>query len=322
MYPIPRGWDFAQSCHGDEGIDDLGKFAELLAAEPIVVLDGAGGTELERRGYVDRLRMWSAGAIEDAPEMVVRIHRDYIEAGAQVITTQTFTCCRRRFRKVGTEVLFEPLTRRAVALAIRARREADRPDVLIAGSLSPLEHCYHPELAPRGDDGYAEHVESVRLLAEAGVDLLVIETMNTIDEARAALRAAKTSGLDVVLGFCCGRGGKLLSGESVRGAVEALDPLAPTAYAINCTPPSLTTRAVADLAAATSTPFGAYANVGDWSGGTWSRVFGSEFIFDVDPDAYLQHATGWRELGVAFVGGCCGTGPEHIRRLASAMARR
>ncbi len=297
----------------------MGKFAELLAVVPTVVLDGAGGTELERRGYVDRLRLWSAGAIEDAPEMVVRIHRDYIDAGAHVITTQTFTCCRRRFRKVGAEALFEPLTRRAVALAILARREADRPDVLIAGSVSPLEHCYHPELAPRGDDGYAEHLESVRLLTEAGVDLLVIETMNTIDEARAALRAARTSGLDVVVGFCCARGGRLLSGESVREAVQTLDPLAPTAYAINCTPPPLTTRAVADLATATATPFGAYANVGEWSDGTWARVFGAEFIFDVDPGMYLQHAMSWRDLGAAFIGGCCGTGPEHVRRLAVAF---
>jgi S-methylmethionine-dependent homocysteine/selenocysteine methylase len=297
----------------------MGKFVELLAAGSTVVLDGAGGTELERRGYVDRRRLWSAGAIDEAPELVVRIHRDYIDAGAQVITTQTFTCCRRRFRKSDAEALFEPLTGRAVALAIRARQEAGRPDVLIAGSLSPLEHCYHPELAPRGDDGYAEHLESVQLLAEAGVDLLVIETMNTIDEARAALRAAKTSGLDVVLGFCCGRNGKLLSGESVHEAAQMLDPLAPAAYAINCTPVPLTTRALADLAAATATPFGAYANVGEWSDATWSRVFGAEFIFDIDPDAYLQHAMSWRELGAVFVGGCCGTRPEHVRRLADAF---
>jgi S-methylmethionine-dependent homocysteine/selenocysteine methylase len=297
----------------------VGRFVDLLAAAPTVVLDGAGGTELERRGYVDNVRLWSAGAVETAPELVVQIHRDYIDAGAQVITTQTFTCCRRRFHKAGAEARFEPLTRRAVELAVRARREADRPDVLIAGSLSPVEFCYHPQLAPRGDASYAEHLETVELLAGAGADLLVVETMNTIDEARAALRAAATSGLDVVVGFCCGRGGRLLSGEPVREAVRALDPLRPAAYAINCTPPSLTTRAVAELAAATSTPFGAYANVGDWSGGTWSRVFGPEFIFDVAPDAYLQHAIGWRELGVRFVGGCCGTQPAHIRRLAEAL---
>ena len=127
----------------------MGQFAELLASRRTVVLDGAGGTELERRGYVDRLRLWSAGAVEDAPEMVVRIHRDYIEAGAQVITTQTFTCCRRRFRKAGSEALFEPLTRRAVALAIRARREAGRPDVLIAGSVSPWSTATTPSW-PRG----------------------------------------------------------------------------------------------------------------------------------------------------------------------------
>jgi S-methylmethionine-dependent homocysteine/selenocysteine methylase len=110
-----------------------------------------------------------------------------------------------------------------------------------------------------------------------------------------------------------------LSGEPVREAVQTLDPLAPTAYAINCTPPPLTTRAVADLATATTTPFGAYANVGEWSDGTWARVFGVEFIFDVDPGMYLQHAMCWRELGAAFIGGCCGTRPEHVRRLAAAF---
>ena len=297
----------------------MGEFAERLRRGEPVVLDGGGGTELERRGYVDRLRLWSAGAVEDAPETVVRIHRDYIDAGAQVITTQTFTCCRRRFRKAGAEALFEPLTRGAVALAIQARRDARRPDVLIAGSISPLEHCYHPELAPRGDDSYAEHLESVRLLAAAGTDLILVETMNTVDEARAALRAARTSGLDVVVGFCCGRWGRLLSGEPVRDAVRALDPLGPAAYAINCTPVPLATRAAADLAAATATPFGVYANAGDWSDGTWSRVFGAEFIFELDPDAYLAHAVTWRELGAAFVGGCCGTGPAHVRRLAGAF---
>jgi S-methylmethionine-dependent homocysteine/selenocysteine methylase len=143
--------------------------------------------------------------------------------------------------------------------------------------------------------------------------------MNTIDEGRAALRAAKASGLDVVLGFCCGRGGKLLSGESVREAVTTIDLLAPSAYAINCTPVSLTTRAVTDLVAATTIPFGAYANVGGWNDRTWSRVFGSKVIFDVDPGPYLQHAMTWRELGAAFVGGCCGTGPEHVRLLARAF---
>ncbi len=297
----------------------MGRFADLLASGRPVVIDGAGGTELERRGYVDRLDLWSAGAMEDAPEMVLQIHRDYIDAGAQVITTQTFSSRRRRFEGRGLEELYEPLTKKAVELAKQARQESGNADVLIAGSLSPLEHCYHPELSPRGDESYPEHLETVRLLAEGGCDVLFVETINTIDEARAALRAAKTAGLDVMVGFCCGRDGKLLSGERVADAVRALDPLSPTAYAVNCVPVSPATRAAADIAGATTTPFGVYANVGEWSDGTWARVFGPEFIFSVDPDCYLQHAASWRQLGASFVGGCCGTTPEHIRRLTDAM---
>jgi S-methylmethionine-dependent homocysteine/selenocysteine methylase len=126
-------------------IHRMGKFAELPARGGTVVLDGAGGTELERRGYLDRRRLWSAGAIEDAPELVVRIHRDYIDAGAQVITTQTFTCCRRRFAKAGAEALFEPLTRRGVALAIDALHRSvsseisQRPQAAVEGGSEGAE---------------------------------------------------------------------------------------------------------------------------------------------------------------------------------------
>jgi homocysteine S-methyltransferase len=286
-----------------------------------VILDGAGGTELERRGYREIPGLWSAGALRDAPDLVVRIHREYLAAGAQVITTQTFNCARRRFRKAGLEALAEPLTKRAVELARRAREEAGRPEALVAGGLSPLEQCYHPERAPRGDEAYREHREMATYLAEAGADLLLVETMNTAEEARVALAAARTTGLEVVVGFVCARDGRLLSGEPLAAAVGALDPLGPTAYAVNCTPVPLATRALAELRGATRVPFGIYANVGDWQG-TWAGVFGAEFVFPVEPESYLQHAISWRQLGASFIGGCCGTTPEHIRRLGEAFLRR
>jgi homocysteine S-methyltransferase len=293
----------------------MGKFLDLIAEGRPVLLDGAGGTELERRGVPDNLRLWSGTGVREAPDVVVQIHRDNIRAGAQIITTQTFTAARRRFAKSGLADLAMPTAREAVKLAIRAREEEGRPDVLVAGSYSPLEQCYHPELAPDEATAYEEHLETVTALSEAGSDFLLAETFNTIHEARAALRAGKTTGLDVVVGFVCGRDGRLLSGEPVAQAVAELEPFEPAGYAINCTPIATTTRALADLRRAIDRPVGAYSNVGDWSIGTWSRVFGPQFIFDVSPEGYLHHATTWLELGASFAGGCCGTTPEHIAAL-------
>lgn len=296
----------------------MGKFADLFATGKPVILDGAGGTELERRGAPDPLKLWSASGMLTSPEMVVDIHRDMIAAGSQIITTQTFNTTRRRFSRVGMPEKAEATTRQAVQLARRGRDEAGASGVLIAGSYSPLEHCYHPEHAPDEETAFIEHRETVSWLAGEGVDLLLAETFNTIHEARAALRAGLETGLEVVVGFCCSAGGRLLSGETVAQAVEALEPLEPAGFAINCTPMAPTTRALADLRRATSLPIGAYSNTGDWSNETWKRVFGAWTIFDVNPESYVQHATNWLALGADFVGGCCGTTPEHI----AAMTRR
>ncbi len=293
----------------------MGKFADLLATGKPVILDGAGGTELERRGAPDPLLLWSATGTLTAPEMVVEIHRDMIAAGSQIITTQTFATTRRRFSRVGMPEQAEAATREAVRLARRARDEAGTPGVLIAGSYSPLEHCYHPTQAPDEETALLEHRATVSWLASEGVDLLLAETFNTIHEARAALRAGREAGLDVIVGFCCVAGGRLISGEPVSLAVQELAPLGSAGFAINCAPVAITTRALADLRRATDLPVGAYANCGDWSNETWSRVFGKWTIFDIDPGAYVQHATNWLALGADFVGGCCGTTPEHIAAL-------
>ncbi len=303
-----------------------------------LILDGAGGTELEARGFPDTEGIWSARALRDAPELVLAIHRDYIAAGAQIITAQTFSVRHRRFRKAGMEEQTGWFARRGIELARQARAGSGRPDVLVAGSFATLEIYSRTKDAPRGEEAFVEHEAMARIFAEAGADLLLFEAFSTIEEAYQAVRAGKTAGLDVVMGFVCGPNGALLSGEPIGDAVRAIDPLGPAAYAINCTPVTLATRAAADLARATTTPFGVYANVGDWrppaaiaaqagvtegvtgQPGFFAKTFGEENTFDVTPDVYLQHATTWRQLGASFVGGCCGTRPAHIAALAAGLS--
>lgn len=314
----------------------MGAFKSLVQARRPVILDGAGGTELEARGFPDTLGIWSARAIQDAPELVRAIHRDYLEAGADIITAQTFSVRHRRFRKAGMEPETAWFARRGIELA-REARDANAPGAVVAASFATLEIYSRTEDAPSGREAFDEHRVMADMFAEAGADFLLFEAFSTIRESYEAVRAGRTTGLDVVLGFVCGPGGTLLSGESIEEAVRTIEPLGPAGFAINCTPVTLATRAAADLARATRLPFGVYANVGDWrppaaiaaqagvepgetaKPGFFAKTFGAENMFEVTPDAYVQHAASWRELGASFIGGCCGTRPAHIAELAARL---
>jgi S-methylmethionine-dependent homocysteine/selenocysteine methylase len=268
------------------------------------VLDGPVGTELTRRGIDLPPPAWSALALDACPELVATIHRDYVAAGAEVHTANTF---RTKRRCVGAR--WEELARRAVALL----RDA-APGLRIAGSIAPLEDCYRPDLSP-GARSAAEHRELAQLLAAEGVDVLLCETFAHPLEAAIAVEEAARTGVETWVALTAGPGGDLLTPARMREAALACVRAGARGVLVNCTPASRTlpfVRAIADL----GVPFGAYANAGDASEGLgWSS----------DPlasaEAYAAHASQWVEAGATLVGGCCGTGPEHIRALASRSQR-
>jgi S-methylmethionine-dependent homocysteine/selenocysteine methylase len=285
----------------------------LLNSKPLIFLDGAMGTELLRRGADISFPLWSARPLITQPQLVRQIHEDYIRAGADIITTNTFRTNRRALQRAGCGQQTESLTHLAVALAQQARLSA-APDrrVLIAGSIAPIEDCYSPELVPTDSELRVEHSEHARLLAEAGADFLLIETMMNIREARIAAEAARTTALEFVVSFVCSRDGNLLSGETLADAVHAIEPFAPTMFAINCTSPRDSLTALQNLRAATSLPLGVYANTG-----TPQKDDVAQFRPEVDERGYAEYAAQWKQVGVQMIGGCCGTTPEHIRALTS-----
>jgi len=138
--------------------------------------------------------------------------------------------------------------------------------------------------------------------------------MNTVREARAALVAGLETGLPIWVSLVCGDGAKLLSGEPLKQAADALMPLAPAALLVNCSTPERTTDAIAALRGPHSVPLGAYANNGEPDDRTGWR-FNGQF----PPARYAATARGWLELGARILGGCCGTTPEHIRALREAV---
>lgn len=281
-----------------------------------MLLDGATGTELQRRGVDTGLPLWSARALLEGQEVLRGIHGDYVAAGAEVLTADTFRTHRRNLAHAGLADRACELTLRAVEFARTAFSDAG-VEGWVAGSVAPLEDCYSPDLVPPQDRLEAEHGEMVGNLAEAAVDLLLVETMNTVREAVAATRAGVATGLPTAVGFVCGRDGRLLSGEPVEEAVREVAALGPDLVAVNCTPTPDLVRCLQAARDATGLPLGAYGNVGyadDEVG--WVNTD------SVDPDAYVAHGRSWLDLGVRLIGGCCGTGPAHVRALGRLLASR
>ncbi len=210
-----------------------GTLRERLRGESPLLLDSAMGTELERRGVRCQLPLWSAWALVDSPSTVLAIHRDDLEAGADILTANTFRTHGRSLEKAGKGMRAEELTRQAVTLARRAAGESPRP-ILVAGSLSPLEDCYRPDLVPDEGTLWQEHGRQATLLAAAGADLILAETHNSVRELAAAVRAAKATGLPVVASMVTDGQGRLLSGEPIAAAARALEGLRPDVLSINC----------------------------------------------------------------------------------------
>lgn len=274
-----------------------------------ILLAGACGTEIQRRGVKTTLPLWSASALLTAPDVVQQIHEDYIKAGADIITTNTFRTNRRTLEKIGKGHTAKELTKIAVSLAQEARKKNEKHNVVIGGSIAPLEDCYEPKLVPDHAALLKEHSEQAEYLAEAGVDFIFIETMNTIREAKAALGAARRAGLETIVSFVCNKDGDLLSGELIEDAYNSVLAYAPLAILTNCSPPKVSEVSLYKLLNISNLPVGIYAN-GD---GRPDDELGWKFTDCNLPEDYLNFAKKWLKDGTSIVGGCCGTNPDYIK---------
>jgi S-methylmethionine-dependent homocysteine/selenocysteine methylase len=286
-----------------------------------LLLDGGMGRELRSRAVETPPTIWSADSLLTAPEVVRQIHLDYVLAGADIITTNTYGIIRRDLAKIGLEDRFAELNSLACSLAIEARRAVDRP-VLIAGSLPPLRGSYRPDLVGAFDDIEPLYVEQANLLAPH-VDLLLCETMSSAAEGRAAAWAACQTGKPVWVSWTLheDRSGRLRSGETVGEAGAALADLPVTGFLVNCCAPESITHALPGLLATGARYIGGYANTfapipedwaldGDKDSDGWLTL-----RQDLDPESYALHVADWLEAGATVVGGCCGTRPAHISHI-------
>ena len=289
--------------------------ARLTRGE-IVLLDGALGTELERRGTSTRLPLWSGQGLLDAPERIRDIHKEYARAGADVLTAATFRTTPRTLGKLGLAAEADRLTTLAVALAREAIDEAGtNREHWVAGSIAPLEDCYRPDLAPPPDVAEREHADQAARLRHAGADLILLETMNNVAEAVAAARGAKRCGLPFWVSFIAGGPDSILSGERLEAAVDAVEAEGPDAVLVNCTPLDQLDSCLQILARSTRLPRGCYPNLGapDLASGSW------RFDPEATPSRFAAAAADWLRTGIQIIGGCCGTGPAHIASLRASL---
>lgn len=285
-------------------------FTEICASKRPILLDGATGTELARRGLDLSGPSWTAAAIRRVPNILVDIHRSYVDAGAHIVTANTFRTHARNLREIGLDGEAAMLTHEAVCLA----RMAVNGRAYIAGSHAPLADCYSPDETPDRHSLLDEHRRHAENLASTDVDLILVETQVTAVEGAAATRAATECGLPVFVSFVCRPDGYLLSGEPLAEAFEAVSKFSPRGLLINCIPADNVDPLLDILNQFQGKALlGVYANTARLnSDGSWSATQAD------DPAVYAELAAGWLDRGIQVIGGCCGTTPEHI----SAVAKR
>jgi homocysteine S-methyltransferase len=291
---------------------------EMLQRKQMVILDGAIGTEILRRNVT-----WADHQLANKPDFVRGIHMDYIQAGADVISTNSFQLCRRALynhfrdeahrRQIGATDLDEragKLLAASVHLAREARdRVAGKRPVAVAAAVTTLEWCFRPDLAPSPEQARTEYTEIFQVVKDAGADLVLLETVNSITEARVALEVCKKVGLPCWVSFVCDQKGLLFTRETLADAVAALEPLKVDAIMLNCAPPDDITAGMKELAPHAHVPIGAYPHIGRFDPPEW--LFTDEY----PPQKYLEVSATWKQMGSTILGGCCGTTPEHIAAL-------
>lgn len=299
------------------------RLQEDLDLERLVVIDGATGTELERRGAPMDDSVWCAMATVTAPELLRSVHEDYIRAGARVVTANTFSSNRMMLEPAGLGDRFEELNRKAVALTLEARdRCGGAETVTVAASMShqlPLPvgtDRRFPDGLPSSTVAADRFKEMAMLLADAGAELILLEMMSDPPLANLAIEAVRETGLPYWIGFSVRSGP---SGEPVSyhlpelGASDMFRQIAlegAAAAGIMHSNVNVTGPAIEQLREVWTGPVTAYPDSGYFTMPHW------QFEDIIAPELLVDQARSWWDSGARVFGGCCGLGVEHVEALA------
>jgi homocysteine S-methyltransferase len=299
------------------------RIAKKLAKGETIILDGGTGTDIQSRGVPMAGETWCAEANLSHPDVVRSVHEDYIKAGAEIVTANTYPTSPLLFNALGRDDDMVRIDKEAVRIA----REASDGRVAVAGSFSvmrPMEQGVDRVKAYREwseKDAKALMRRKAESMAEAGVDLIMMEMMRDADYSLWATEAAVETGLPVWIGISTEPkdDGKLTGFARpdwpLDKIVEALAPTGADVISIMHTLPNHTGDALRLVRETWRGPLGAYPESGFFKMPDW------QFIDIIEPSALVAEARGWQKIGATIFGGCCGTNPKHINALAKAFGR-
>ncbi len=294
---------------------ETGSAVGRLFSGEIVLCDGAMGSMLYGRGIFinrcyDELNV-------SQPELVKAVHTEYLQAGAQVIETNTFGANRVRLERYGLEERVREINLAGVTLArecVRQMQEKQASEAFVAGAMGPLGVRIEPGGRVSAEEAAEAFGEQARALADGGADLLVIETLMSLAEAETAIRAGKATGLPVIAMVTVDDAGKCLDGSSAEDAARLMGEWGADAVGCNCSDGPGTVLAVIErMRGATTLPLAAMPNAGN------PRVIDGRHFYLTSPEYLASFARKFVKAGATFVGGCCGTTPQHIRAVRGAL---
>ena len=297
-----------------------------LRAGKQVLMDGAMGTELERRGVPFEGSGWSAYAVRDHDSVIRQVHRDYVDCGARLHIVNSFALARHVLEPLGIGNLFDSLNRKSVAVCEAAIEESGhrREDHWVAGSLSTFCANSDRSLLPRGDALVKNYRDQAQILQQAGVDLFAFEMLFDVETSLAMIQATEGLGLPVILGFTCDWGldenSRTVTTRPMGRPAIPLDTVLPEVIAASRSMDTIlsimhsqfdvTNAALAVLKRYWEGPIAIYPN-----SGTFVDLH-MQFDSVCPAGEFKSVAVNWKRQGAQIIGGCCGLGPKHINALA------
>ena len=277
------------------------------------------GNELLKRTNKQSSGLWSAQFLIDSPNLVKEVHQAYVDVGAQVITTNTYSTIPSYLQKENKTNLMKDLIRKAGAIA-REVADNNNQEILVAGSLPPLDESYRPDLVPNEKESIPIYEELIDEL-NSFVDIFLCETVSSIAETSNVLKAIKNKAKQdkkIWLSWTLleDKSARLRSKETIEDALQFAESFNPDAYLFNCTDPIAITEGIKKLSNLTDKPIGCYPN-----------VFGVPFDWTLDNDIqveprnlsvkqFVKYKNLWEDLGASIIGGCCGLGPDYIKAIS------
>jgi len=290
--------------------------ADLLATNDVVLADGATGTNFFQRGLMSGHppELWN----EEHPEHVLGLHQQFVDAGADIILTNSFGGTAQRLKLHNAQDRVVELNKLAAELACEVADRADRP-VVVAGSVGPTGELFEPLGALTPDVAVASFREQIEGLKQGGVDVIWIETMSSIEEVRAAAQAAIDADMPYTVTCSFDTAGRTMMGVMPDALVRAFDGLAiaPLAFGANCgVGASDILVTVLSICSGEHTAVISKGNCGI------PQFQGTEIVYSGTPELMASYAQMAADAGARIVGGCCGTSPEHLAAMRTALDER